>query len=148
MRAEFGGLRRVGDGPLRSMADDLDARMRTLSSHTGGEFQAGQLGHRNGQAPNRAEMPVVNARDDRDITAPIQVGTTAPQRAHHTADRKVRYRPRLLSLLKPPHQRRGEGAPAACATSLQPSVDDAIPARLPSQPHSRSQYCILLNLII
>ena len=63
------------------MADDLDARMQTLSSHTGGEFEAGQLGHRNGQAPNGTEMPVVNARDDRDVTAPIQVGTTAPQRA-------------------------------------------------------------------
>ena len=50
--------------------------MRTLSSHTGSEFQAGQTGHRNGQAPNGAEMPVVNARDDQDITAPIQVGNT------------------------------------------------------------------------
>ena len=37
------------------MADDLDARMRTLSRHTGGEFEAGQLGHRNGQAPNGCE---------------------------------------------------------------------------------------------
>lgn len=58
------------------MADEVEARMRTLSSHTGSEFQAGQTGHRNGQAPNGAEMPVVNARDDQDITAPIQVGNT------------------------------------------------------------------------
>ena len=71
------------------MGDELDARMRTLSSHTGGQFEAGELGHRNGQAPNGVEVPVVNARDDRDVAAPIQVETTAPQRAYHIADRSV-----------------------------------------------------------
>lgn len=52
-------------GDAQPMGDDLDAGMRTLSRHTGAEFEAGRLGHRNEQAPNGADVPIVNAQDDR-----------------------------------------------------------------------------------
>ena len=39
-------------------------RMRTVAAHSGAAFEAGQLGHRNGAAPEGTQ--VVNAREDPD----------------------------------------------------------------------------------
>ena len=44
-------------------APEAAPRYRVVSSHSGADFEAGRLGHRNGEAPNDgAEHEVVNAQ--------------------------------------------------------------------------------------
>ena len=45
-------------------APEAAPRYRVVSSHSGADFEAGRLGHRNGEAPNDgAEHEVVNAHE-------------------------------------------------------------------------------------
>ena len=44
------------------MSGESPVRMRTVAAHSGAAFEAGQLGHRNGAAPEGTQ--VVNARED------------------------------------------------------------------------------------
>ena len=46
------------------MSGESPVRMRTVAAHSGAAFEAGQLGHRNGAAPEGTQ--VVNAREDPD----------------------------------------------------------------------------------
>ena len=50
------------------MSGESPVRMRTVAAHSGAAFEAGQLGHRNGEAPNgedrvedAAKMPALGS---------------------------------------------------------------------------------------
>ena len=98
------------------MADDIDGRMRTLSAHTGSEFEADRLGRHKRQVPNGTDVHTqVNAQGDQVETVhdQNQVGTRAnlshlPSLAHP-----------LISLPKPHRGRPAEAELAACAVFLR-----------------------------
>ena len=59
-------------------APEAAPRYRVGSSHSGADFEAGRLGHRNGEAPNDgAEHEVVNAHEPE----PTRSGSGAGQRS-------------------------------------------------------------------
>ena len=59
-------------------APEAVPRYRVVSSHSGADFEAGRLGHRNGEAPNDgAEHEVVNAHEPE----PTRSGSGAGQRS-------------------------------------------------------------------
>ena len=52
-------------------APEAAPRYRVVSSHSGADFEAGRLGHRNGEAPNDgAEHEVVNAHEPEPVAEP------------------------------------------------------------------------------
>ena len=56
---------------LMDGAPEAAPRYRVVSSHSGADFEAGRLGHRNGEAPNDgAEHEVVNAHEPEPVAEP------------------------------------------------------------------------------
>ena len=61
------------------MSGESPVRMRTVAAHSGAAFEAGQLGHRNGAAPEGTQ--VVNAREDPDTVRRRPAGASRPASA-------------------------------------------------------------------
>ena len=74
------------------MSGESPVRMRTVAAHSGAAFEAGQLGHRNGAAPEGTQ--VVNAREDPDTVRrrPLLLGSGDVPGTFRTAGSRTRSR--------------------------------------------------------
>ena len=80
-------------------APEAAPRYRVVSSHSGADFEAGRLGHRNGEAPNDgAEHEVVNAHEPEPTRSGSGAGQRSRGEAMHVQKRSARRAERKMAL--------------------------------------------------